>query len=91
MNINKLWFVVFASFLLLESVSLLSVQKTDNDDPIAIKVSWNSHDYNLHTIPSLQLVTNPLVSRQFSPVSKQIFANLKQLNVEYARYGVWFP
>ncbi|CAF0787810.1 unnamed protein product [Adineta ricciae] len=91
MNINKRWFVVFAPFLLLQSVSLLSVQKPGNDGPIAIKVSWSSHDYDLHTIPSLQLVTNPLVSRQFSPVSKQIFANLKQLNAEYARYAVWFP
>jgi len=62
-----------------------------NADPIVITVNWTAHDYNLHTIPTLQLVTNPLVSRQFSPVSKEIFSNLKQLNAEYARYAVWFP
>ena len=61
------------------------------DDPISIEISWSAHDYNLHTIPSLQIVTNPLVSRQFSPVSGEIFANLKQLGAEYARYAVWFP
>jgi len=62
-----------------------------NADPIVITVNWITQDYLLHTTPTLQLVTNPLVSRQFSPVSKEIFANLKQLNAEYARYAVWFP
>ncbi len=62
-----------------------------NSDPIVIDVSWSTHDYNLHTIPTLQVVTNPLLSRQFSPVHKQIFASLKQLNAQYIRYAVWFP
>ncbi|CAF4607746.1 unnamed protein product, partial [Rotaria sp. Silwood2] len=62
-----------------------------NGDPILIQISWTTHDYNLHTIPTLQVVTNPLLSRQFSPVHKQIFASLKQLNAEYARYAAWFP
>ncbi|CAF3871120.1 unnamed protein product [Rotaria sp. Silwood2] len=62
-----------------------------NGDPILIQISWTIHDYNLHTIPTLQVVTNPLLSRQFSPVHKQIFASLKQLNAEYARYAAWFP
>lgn len=56
-----------------------------------IQVNWTSIDYNLHTIPSLQIVTNPLVSREFSPISRNIFDNLNQLNAEYARYAVWFP
>ncbi len=62
-----------------------------NSDPIEIEVSWTTHDYNLHTIPTLQVVTNPLFTREFSPVHKQIFASLKQLNAEYIRYAVWFP
>ncbi|CAF0867898.1 unnamed protein product [Rotaria sordida] len=62
-----------------------------NADPILIEIAWTAHDYDLHTIPSLQLVTNPLVSRQFSPISNKIFTNLQQLNAEYARYAVWFP
>ena len=60
-------------------------------DPILIQISWDTDDYKLHTIPSLQVVSNPLLSRQFSPIHKQIFASLKQLNAEYARYAVWFP
>jgi hypothetical protein len=62
-----------------------------NADPILIEVSWTTHDYDLHTIPTLQVVSNPLLSRQFSPVHTQIFASLKQLNAEYARYAAWFP
>ncbi|CAF0912877.1 unnamed protein product [Adineta steineri] len=60
-------------------------------DPITIEVSWSAKDYPLHTTPSLQIVTNPLVSRQFSPVSKKIFDNLAQLNAEYTRFAAWFP
>ncbi|CAF1348508.1 unnamed protein product [Adineta steineri] len=98
MYINKCLLVLLLCCLTLKSVNLLLIREADNRqhnqtnaDPIVIEVSWTAHDYNLHTIPSLQLVTNPLVSRQFSPVSKEIFANLKQLNAEYARYAVWFP
>ena len=36
-------------------------------------------------------MTNPLLARQFSPIHKQIFASLKQLNAEYTRYAAWFP
>ncbi len=62
-----------------------------NSDPILIEVSWSAHDYDLHTIPTLQVVVNPLLDRQFSPVHDQIFASLKQLNAEYTRYAAWFP
>ena len=64
---------------------------SSNDDPIQINVSWSTHDYDLHTIPTLQVVVNPLLDRHFSPVHDQIFASLKQLNAEYARYAAWFP
>jgi len=75
------------------SISNTEKQQHDqiNSDPILIEVSWSVHDYDLHTIPTLQVVTDPLLSRQFSPVHKQIFASLKQLNTEYTRYAVWFP
>ncbi|CAF1435987.1 unnamed protein product [Rotaria sordida] len=77
---------------------LSSISETDkkhhdqvNGDPILIEISWTIHDYVLHTIPTLQVVTNPLLSRQFSPIYKEIFANLKKLNAEYIRYAVWYP
>ncbi|CAF1545483.1 unnamed protein product [Adineta ricciae] len=58
---------------------------------ILVDVSWTTHDYNLHTVPSLLAPANPLSSRQFSPINKKIYANLKQLNAEYARYAAWYP
>lgn len=94
MAIKKCLLGLLLCCLTLNSVELLPMTDStqqQNGDPIIINVNWTTHDYNLHTIPTLQLVTNPLVSRQFSPVSKEIFANLKQLNAEYARYAVWFP
>ncbi len=65
--------------------------KQHNVDPIVIEVSWTAHDYDLHTIPTLQVVANPLLMRQVSPIHEQVFANLKQLNAEYTRYAAWFP
>jgi len=98
MSINKCVRTLLFFFLALDIVHLLAISETDtpprdvvNADPVLIEVSWSTHDYNLHTIPTLQLVTNPLVARQFSPISKEVFSNLKQLNAEYARYAVWFP
>jgi hypothetical protein len=98
MNINKCLLVLLLCSLVSKSVDLLPIsesdkQKTENidADPIAISVNWTAQDYILHTTPTFQIVTNPLVSRQFSPISKEIFANLKQLNAEYARYAVWYP
>jgi hypothetical protein len=91
MSINKCWLVLLTCFLALNSIELLPTSESINDDPIVIQVAWFTHDYNLHTIPTFQIVTNPLVSRQFSPVSKAIFDSIKQLNAEYARFAVWFP
>ncbi len=98
MTINKCLLVLLICCLVSKSVDLLPTSESNkqqndkiNADPIVISVNWTAQDYILHTTPTLQLVTNPLVSRQFSPVSKEIFANLKQLNAEYARYAVWFP
>lgn len=96
MNALLLIFVICS--LTWKPVYVRSVSDTDkkqdhqaNDDPILIEVNWAANDYSLRTIPSLQIVTNPLVSRQFSPVSSELFANLKQLNAEYARFAAWFP
>ncbi|CAF0918052.1 unnamed protein product [Adineta ricciae] len=83
--------VVLYYLFTFDKVYLLTTSEGINTDPFVIDVSWNSHDYDLHTIPTLQVVSNPLLARQFSPIYKKIFANLKQLNADYARYAVWFP
>ncbi|CAF4871721.1 unnamed protein product, partial [Rotaria sp. Silwood1] len=91
-------FTLLLYCLTLDLVHLIQTSETNklqdhqvHVDPILIQVSWTTHDYDLHTIPTLQVVANPLLARQFSPIYKQIFASLKQLNAEYARYAVWFP
>lgn len=76
-------------FLILNINFILSI--SENVDPIIIEISWNKHDYVLHTIPTLQVVANPLLMREISPIHDNIFSNLKQLNAEYARYAAWFP
>ncbi|CAF1458157.1 unnamed protein product, partial [Rotaria sordida] len=98
MNTKGCVLTILLCCLILQIVCLLPTSETNkfqdhqvNADPILIEVSWTTYDYDLHTIPTLQVVTNPLLARQFSPIYKQIFASLKELNAEYARYAVWFP
>jgi hypothetical protein len=98
MTINKCISTFLFFFLALGIAHLFPTSengKTQNEqagaDPILIEVSWTAYDYNLHTVPSLLAPANPLSSRQFSPIDKKIFANLKQLNAEYARYAAWYP
>lgn len=81
--------LVFLSYFTLVNTRVYSMRNTD--DPILIDINWSTYDFTLHTIPSLQIVANPLVSRQFSPIYKEIFANLAQLNAEFVRYAAWFP
>ncbi|CAM4854706.1 unnamed protein product [Rotaria socialis] len=98
MNNNRSFLIFLFCCLTLDIVHLLPTFDTNqvqhnqsNADPILIEVSWTTQDYDLHTVPALQVVANPLLARQFSPIYKEIFANLKQLNAEYTRYAAWFP
>jgi hypothetical protein len=97
MNFVACVFILLLCQLILGNVHIFQTIDTNknshriNDDPILINVNWSAIDYDLHTIPTIQVVTNPLLSRQFSPVHKQIFDSLAQLNAEYTRYAVWFP
>jgi hypothetical protein len=98
MAANKWMLTFFLYFLVLDVVHLLPESENDKlqtkeviQDPIQIEVSWSTHDYDLHTIPTIQVVVNPLLDRHYSPIHDQVFASIKQLNTEYIRYAAWFP
>ncbi len=98
MAINKWMLTLFLGFLAFDVVHLLpesgngkSQNKENLGDPIQIEVSWSSHDYDLHTTPTIQVVVNPLLDRHYSPVHDQVFASLKNLQSDYTRYAAWFP
>ncbi|XP_065832516.1 uncharacterized protein [Oscarella lobularis] len=55
-----------------------------------VSVHWDTVLMTSKTTPTLQVVVNPLLERK-SPVSKQIFASLKQLEADYVRYVPWLP
>ena len=56
----------------------------------AMHIAWNKNTHISRTIPTLQLVENPMV-RPSSPIHKQTFAALKELGADYIRYVPWFP
>jgi hypothetical protein len=80
---------VFLSYLICSDAPTYSNQISAN--PILIDIDWSTIDFSVHTIPSLQIVANPLVSRQFSPIYEEIFTHLAQLQADFVRYAAWFP
>lgn len=55
-----------------------------------VTVAWDKTVLTSNTTPTLQLVENPMV-RPGSPIHKQVFALLKDLQADYLRYVPWFP
>jgi hypothetical protein len=55
-----------------------------------VTVDWNNTTFTSRTTPTLQLVENPMV-RPGSPIHKQVFKALKDLQADYVRYVPWFP
>jgi hypothetical protein len=60
------------------------------DPPVKITVNWTAERTPLTTIPTLQVVVNPLL-RRGSPIHDAAFANLKALGADYVRYVPWHP
>jgi len=55
-----------------------------------ININWSQKTSTSKTIPTLQLVVNPLVRRS-SPIHDQVFSNLAALKAQYPRFQLWFP
>lgn len=53
-------------------------------------VQWDQVSMVSKTVPTLQLVENPMV-RPNSPIHKQTFKALKDLGADLVRYVPWFP
>lgn len=55
-----------------------------------VTAAWDKTVLTSNTTPTLQLVENPMV-RPSSPIHKQVFTLLKDLQADYLRYVPWFP
>ncbi len=55
-----------------------------------VSINWNAITAVSKTTPTLQLVENPKV-RPSSPIHKNVFNALENLNADYVRYVPWFP
>lgn len=79
-NINIVLSVLFA-------VSLFPMY---SDAQNTVTVEWDKILLTSKTTPTLQLVENPMV-RPGSPIHKNVFKALKDLQADYVRYVPWFP
>lgn len=55
----------------------------------SVTVNWSKKTPN-HTTATMQAVVNPML-RRGSPIHDAAFADLRQLDADYARYAFWFP
>lgn len=55
-----------------------------------VTADWGKTLVTSNTTPTLQLVENPMV-RPGSPIHKNVFRALKDLQADYLRYVPWFP
>ena len=55
-----------------------------------VSIDWDKTLFVSKTTPTLQLVENPMV-RPGSPIHKNVFKALKDLQADYVRYVPWFP
>lgn len=56
----------------------------------AVNVTWDKTTGLSKTIPTLQVVVNPMLNRN-SPIHKGSFEALRDLGADYVRYVPWFP
>ncbi len=55
-----------------------------------ITVDWNKVDTTSKTVPTLQVVVNPML-RPGSPIHDSSYAAVKDLGADYVRYVPWLP
>ncbi|WP_207512964.1 glycosyl hydrolase family 39 [Longitalea luteola] len=79
----KRLFIVAGALALMQ----LSSAQTDTNK---VTINWNHTITVSKTTPTLQLVENPMV-RPGSPIHKNTFKALKELDADYVRYVPWFP
>jgi Glycosyl hydrolases family 39 len=63
---------------------------TNQVKPFEITVDWSKSTGRLRTIPTLQVVVNPML-RAGSQLHDAAFGALKYLNADYVRFVPWYP
>ena len=75
--------------LLLVASSTLSL-RAKSVGPVEVNVDWTKIERTSRTIPTLQVVVNPLL-RRGSPIHDQAFEALRNLKADDVRFVPWFP
>ncbi len=75
--------------LLLAATSAPSL-RAESVEEVEVKVDWTKIERTSRTIPTLQVVVNPLL-RRGSPIHDQAFESLRNLRADDVRFVPWFP
>ena len=67
-----------------------SVSIAYSQQPIQVTVDWSKVETISKTIPTLQVVVNPML-RRGSPIHDSAYAAVRSLEADYVRYVPWLP
>lgn len=70
--------------------ALALAARVRGEQPFTVSVDWSKTTAVLKSVPTLQVVVNPLL-RPGSPIHDGAFAALQELGADYVRYVPWEP
>ena len=78
------------SNVMLSMMTLVGQKHFQQKQP-TIHVDWTKVKSVSKTTATLQVVSNPILNAENSPIAKKIFHNLRDLNADLVRYVPWYP
>jgi hypothetical protein len=75
-------------FVLLTPILTRPVQSIDSH---IIHVNFDNITAVSKTTATLQVVSNPILDKKYSPVASTLYDNLAELNADLVRYAAWYP
>lgn len=79
---------VLFQFALFMAFTVITSHLAAQEKPVII--NWDKTVLVSKTIPTLQVVYNPMLKRD-APIHKESFKALKNISADYVRYVPWFP
>jgi hypothetical protein len=90
--------MILGSILLTAATAAQLRQPAANEDVSAttahhhnIHVNFDDITFTSKTTATLQVVSNPILDKKYSPVADTLFDNLSGLGADLVRYAAWFP
>jgi hypothetical protein len=80
-----------AATLPIDGNVISSILEEDQTDYHYLHVDYDNIIAASKTIATLQVVSNPILNKKYSPIALKLYDNLHSLNADLVRYAAWYP